>query len=177
MLSYGRARLTRGAYIGEALVKVFPCLLIYAAYGPAPTHALYGYPREWCFARAGGGVEGIRRCAGGKALALVRRWARCLASRAAAAFLAHSTLAVTAHALVIALALPAVGPKFRRGPSDARNRGQRAPYEGSPINLSALPRETSPLASPLARSSNERSLASGDISYLPSRRSGMTSPA
>jgi hypothetical protein len=37
------------------------------------------------------------------------------------------------------------------------------PRRAAPINLIALRRETSPLASPLASSSKERSLASGDI--------------
>src|SRR5215212_6638337 len=37
------------------------------------------------------------------------------------------------------------------------------PTRAAPINLSALPREMLPLASPIASSSKERSLASGDI--------------
>jgi hypothetical protein len=44
-------------------------------------------------------------------------------------------------------------------PSDA----SVPPTRAAPINLSALPRESVPLASPLASSSKERSLASGDI--------------
>jgi hypothetical protein len=40
------------------------------------------------------------------------------------------------------------------------------PTRAAPINLSALPREMLPLASPLARSSKERSLASGDMGLI-----------
>jgi hypothetical protein len=40
------------------------------------------------------------------------------------------------------------------------------PTTAAPISLSALPREMLPLASPLARSSKERSLASGEIGCL-----------
>jgi hypothetical protein len=39
------------------------------------------------------------------------------------------------------------------------------PTKAAPINLSALPREMLPLASPVASASKERSLASGDIGY------------
>src|SRR5215212_3183490 len=51
----------------------------------------------------------------------------------------------------------------------AATRGTEAsapPTRAAPINLSALARETSPLASPLASSSKERSLASGVIGYI-----------
>jgi hypothetical protein len=44
-------------------------------------------------------------------------------------------------------------------PSDA----SAPPTTAAPINLSALPREMLPLASPLVSSSKERSLACGDI--------------
>jgi hypothetical protein len=46
-------------------------------------------------------------------------------------------------------------------PSDA----SVLPTRAAPINLSALPREMLPLASPVASASKDRSLASGDIGY------------
>jgi hypothetical protein len=51
------------------------------------------------------------------------------------------------------------------------------PMMAAPINLSALRREMLPLASPLARSSKDRSLASGDIGYpFPKRRDSSAPP-
>jgi hypothetical protein len=44
------------------------------------------------------------------------------------------------------------------------------PTRAAPTSLSALPRVTLPLASPLASSSKERSLASGDIGYIHSQK-------
>jgi hypothetical protein len=51
------------------------------------------------------------------------------------------------------------------------------PTRAAPINLSALPREMLPLASPLASSSKGRSLASGDIGSPFPQRAGLVSPA
>ena len=50
------------------------------------------------------------------------------------------------------------------------------PTRAAPINLSALPRETSPLASPLARASKERSLGSSNIGSILSLRSETRQP-
>src|SRR5919107_678496 len=47
------------------------------------------------------------------------------------------------------------------------------PTRAAPINLSALPREMLPLASPLVSSSKECPLASGDISSLLPQRAGL----
>ncbi len=44
------------------------------------------------------------------------------------------------------------------------------PRRAAPINLSALPRETVPLAIPLARASKELSLVSSVIGYVPSQK-------
>jgi len=57
-------------------------------------------------------------------------------------------------------------------PSDPSAPSTRA----APISLSALPREMLPLASPLASSSKERSLASGEIGRL-LERTGPVGPA
>jgi hypothetical protein len=46
------------------------------------------------------------------------------------------------------------------------SESQHPPRRAAPINLRALPLETSPLARPLARASKECSLASGDIAPL-----------
>jgi hypothetical protein len=58
-------------------------------------------------------------------------------------------------------------------PSDA----SVLPTRAAPINLSALPREMLPLASPVARASKERSLASGDIGSPFPKGAGLVSPA
>jgi hypothetical protein len=57
-------------------------------------------------------------------------------------------------------------------PADAKGC-QRAPTRAAPISLIALPRESLPLARPVASSSKERSLTSGDIGPLSPKGAGL----